>query len=172
MRDETGVTRMELEDYLVGALPPPDILVVEEALFASSGLRKTLAMLAPGPLLWRVGECRLAAQVTSTGAGAPPVRRLGLAAGTTQVMLEVDVAGLEGWSVRMLVAKNADGQWDHDLELLGPPGAFLPLGVSVSYSPRPDAQPRTLRLDPTVGAWFAEQAPPPAQAVLQADVLL
>jgi hypothetical protein len=169
---ETGVNQMELEDYLVGALPPPEVLVVEEALFASSKLRRRLAMSAPGPLLWRVGECRLAAQVEVTRENALPVRHLGLAAGTTQVMLEVDVAGLEGWIVRMLVAENADGEWDHDLELLGPPGVSLPLMVSISYAPHPGALPRTFHLDPTVGAWFADQAPPSEQATLQADILL
>ncbi|MFT5683963.1 MAG: hypothetical protein ACI8RZ_004895 [Myxococcota bacterium] len=170
MHDETGVHRADLEDYLVGALMPSEILVVEEALFASPSLRRRLVSLAVGSLEWQVGDCRLAVMVRPAPVSIPPVRRLGLAAGSNQIMLEIDVVGLAGWTVRMLVAENADGEWDHDLELLGPPGVELPLAIAVTYSAHPEAGPRTLVLDPTVGAWFAEPHPPSEHAVLGAAV--
>ncbi len=158
-----------LLDYLAQALEPGRVLELEEELYASRGLRQQLHRLAEEPLDWVVRGHRLSARVRA--GQEPEVEVQGLAAGSGQVALTTAVSGLPACRLRLVVARNARGEWDHDAWLLGVDGLHLPFSVWLDYAPEVGGVAASLPVDPVLGAFWSTARGPGEAPLLRARVV-
>ncbi len=158
-----------LLDYLDGALEPGRAVELEEELYCSRQLRERLQELAGEALGWRIRGHRLAGVTHHPPARPVEVQRL--AAGSGMVVLRCSVAGLPDCTLRLSIAQNTAGDWDHDACLFGIEGLKLPFAVHLRYAPDAGLPPVSCEVDVGLGVWWSAAEGPGSQPELQAYVV-